>query len=275
MSAIGAAESRDVIELALGRYKLVGRDIQLPSGVTIMAEMGLSGGVIIEEYPCFPGDWRDHPVFVVDGRCLPVVFRGITFRDFNLSCGPYQGVGNPIFAVNGGTIEFDRCRFENHFKTAIWFDGGIGRFVDCEFASGRGLASAIHFAGSELTMDNCVFRNSSWLQDCGELVGSVLRLMSGTITMNDCRFLDNGPLIHLVTIAPEAELNACTSCLCGQLTMWEGLVAGRAVLDCCNITPTLWYVPEGGELVIIDPAPGAKSMTYESTSWTDLKQLFE
>ena len=275
MAALTVAERGDVIEMAIGRHKIAGRNHVLPPGVTIRSEFGFSRGVVLEESACYCGDWRDCPVFVLDGRCEPVVFDGITFENFTLSCGPYQAIGLPIFRVVSGELEFVNCRFDNYFKTAISYEGGSGRFDNCEFIGGQGCASAVLFAGQNLELINCTFRENIWLMNCDELVGSILCLMAGETRLDNCCFADNGPLIHLVTVGPAADLEACSTCFADNLTMWEGLVEGQAVLDCCEIDPLLWHVVEGGELTIIDPPATNKAMSVETASWTEVKSLFQ
>lgn len=271
--AIALADPGDVIELAVGVHKIAGREHMLKSGLTIRSDNGMPGGVILKECACSCGDWRDRPVFVLDQASSPVRFEGISFEDFTLSCGPFSYVGNPIFHVINGTLKFTDCRFETMHKTAVWFDDGVGHFNNVTFKDGCGRAGAIHFAGRRLVMNNCRFEQFSWLNDGDDLQGTILRLESGEVHLDNSMFVDNGPLTHLVTVGADATLEACTTCFIDNATMWEGEVAGHAVLDCCAIDPVLWCVVGDGVLEIIDEGAN-KAATVEQTSLTAVKSLF-
>ena len=270
--AIALAESGDVIELAVGVHKITGREHVLKPGLIIRSDTGMPGGVVLKECACYCGDWRDRPVFVVDRAGDPVRFEGLRFKDFTLSCGPFPTIGNPIFHVTDGSVKFTDCRFENLWKTAVWFDGGVGHFRGCTFENGCGCAGAIHFDGQRLFLTDCRFEQFHWLNDGQELAGNILQLVSGEIELNRVIFADNGPLIELVTVGADAELNAYSSCFVDNATMWEGVVAGRAVLDCCSIDPVLWNVVDGGELMII--GDDTKAATIEQTTLSAVKSLF-
>jgi hypothetical protein len=270
--AIDLAESGDIIEIAVGIHKFVGRDITLKPGLTIRTDTGMPGCVVLKECGCYCGDWRDRPVFILDQAGEAVKFEGIDFADFTLSCGPNQYTGNPIFHVLAGAIKFDQCNFKNTWKTIAWFDGGDGAFVDCGFQDGCGCAGAIHFAGRRLDIENSRFEGYHWLHQDGQLAGNVLDLVSGEIHLDQCQFVDNGPLVQLIRVGAGADLEACSSCFVDNATMWEGEVAGHAVLDCCQIDPILWHVLPGGDLVIIDD-PGKAAVRNRSLS--AVRSLFE
>ncbi len=271
--AIDLAEPGDVIELAVGVHKITGREYQLKPGLTIRSDTGMPGGVILKECACYGGDWRDRPVFLLEQGGAPVRFEGIVFKDFVLSCGPFSYIGNPIFYVTNGTVKFTDCHFENMYKTAVWFEGGAGHFRNCSFKNGCGCAGAIYFAGRRLVMTDCQFEEFSWIQDGNQLNGSVLQLAAGETRLNRVQFLDNGPLTHLVMVGVDANLTACSSCFIGNATMWEGEVAGRAVLDCCDHDPVMWNVVGDGEIVIIDD-PGKAAATIEVSTLSAVKSLF-
>ena len=276
MAALAVVERGDVIELAIGRHKILGRNLNLTPGITIRSEFGLPGGAVLEESACYCGDWRDCPVFVLDVGGGTVVFDGIAFENFTLSCVPNQVIGNPIFHVINGELEFDNCRFENYFKTAVWYDaGGSGRFDNCQFIGGQGRASAIHFAGQNLDLTDCSFRENIWIMEGGDYTGSALRLVAGETRLVNCHFTDNGPLIHLLTVGPAAYLEARFSCFCGNATIWQARIEGQAALYYCEIDPVCWCVAAGGELTIINPVPAAKAMNFEATSWSKVKSLFQ
>jgi hypothetical protein len=271
--AFQLADRGDVIELAVGVHKLVGREIVLKPGIVVRTDTGMPGGVVLKESGCFCGDWRDRPVFVMADGGDPVRFEGITFADFTLSCGPAPYIGNPVFHVLDGLLKFDRCRFVNSWKTIAWFDGGSGRFEDCRFEDGCGCAGAIHFAGERLLVKNTIFSGYEWLEHGPGFQGNILDLVAGEISLVQTTFQDNGPLVQLVTVGADAELSACSSCFLGNATIWEGEVAGRAVLDCCEVDPGLWNVLPGGDLKIIgdlDITP----VGVEKRSLSAVKSLF-
>jgi hypothetical protein len=275
--AIEMADPGDVIELAVGRHKLAGREIFLKTGLTIRPDTGLPGSVVVEECACHCDDWRDRPVFVLSAfGGDPVTFEGITFRDFDLSCDHFPN--NPVFYAAGGTLNFERCTFEGFYKTAAWYEhGASGRFAGCTFSGGAGSPSVVRFAGAQLVMERCVFRENTWIDDDGGLTGSILRLDAGATQLDDSVFDDNGPLIHLVTVGADATLDACATCFADNLTMWEGRVEGVVTLDCCEYDPVLWEIVGDGQLVILDDpgATAAKSMQVEHSSLTEVKRLFQ
>jgi hypothetical protein len=273
------ADPGDVIELAVGRHKLAGREIELKPGLIIRTDTGMPGLVEVEEVACDCDDWRDCPIFVLDDPSNdPVIFDGITFKNFTLSCDHYPN--NPAFHVVNGTLSFSRCEFVDFYKTTAWFEAGTnGAFNRCSFIGGAGIPSTVHFAGETLQMSKCLFNDNTWIEEDGAMVGSILRLVDGQTYLDETMFEDNGPLIHLVTVGPEAQLMACTTCFADNMTAWEGEVAGQAILDCCTIDPVMWNVVGDGDLVIIDtmndPSGAAKAMQVENRSLTDVKNLFQ
>jgi hypothetical protein len=271
--AIAAAQTGDTIEIDMGHHKIVGRGHSLRSGVTIRGVGGVLGSVVLSESARFPGDWRDAPVFVLDHPGEPCRFEGISFRNWHLGDGPYQFISNPIFHVLEGTLELVDCEFKDFYNAALYFSGGDGLLESCRFAHGRGCPSAVSFGGGELMVRDSWFHHNSWIHDCGEYRGSVMHLRSGQTTLVDCRFEENGPLVRIIRIDRPAVLDAHEMCLGCNASMWEGRVAGRAYLDCCEIRPTMWQVVDGGELVIIDPPD--KAMARESASWSRVKSLFD
>lgn len=277
--AIEQAGPGDIIELAVGRHKLAGRENFLKTGLTIRGPSDLAEGVVVEECACMCGDWRDSPVFILSAITSdPVLFKGITFRNFDLCCGYYPN--NPVFAVSGGTLNFSNCRFENFYKTAAWYDNGAsGTFSECVFVGGAGCPSAVYFDGERLDVVRCTFNDNRWMEDCGMLVGSIFRLQAGRTTFYDSMFADNGPLNHLVTVGPQAQLAAHNTCFSDNLSIYEGRVEGHATLDCCSIDPILWEIVGDGEMLVVDATThelfGAKSMQVEQSSWTEVKNLFQ
>ena len=104
VEAIDLAQPGDIIQIAIGRYKVVGREIQLKPGLLIRGGAGLPGTCILEESTADPSDWRNRPVFELVTAGEPCRFEGITFANFNLSCGPDEYACNPIFHVGDGII---------------------------------------------------------------------------------------------------------------------------------------------------------------------------
>ncbi len=274
-AAIAMAQPGDIIELAMGRHKIVGREHALKADLTIRCTGGLPGACVLEEVGSYPGDWRDHPVFILDDPGAPCRFENLTFRGWNLADGPYQFISNPILHVVSGRVSFQSCQWQDFYKQAMYFSGGRGEFRDCEFSYGRGCPSAISFGGDELVLDGCRFHHNSWIMDCDALQGSILQLCTGETRLTDCQFLDNGPLVHVLTIERHATLVGSQSCWSANTSVWEARLAGTAYLDCCELCVNLWHVVEGGELVLIDPPTLAKAMSREAVSWSGVKSLFD
>ena len=270
--AIELAQRGDIIELAVGKHKLAGREIMLKPGLTIRTDTGMPGGVVLEECACYCEDWRNRPVFILDADNDPCRFEGITFANFTLSCGPDQYVNMPAFHVVEGTLKFTDCKFLNFYKTAVWFDGGVGRFLRCDFVTGQGCPSLVRFGGERLVIDECTITDQRGMVYCGEFRGTILQLLAGETYLLNTMLNDNGPLVTMVEVGPLAYLEARDSCFSQNLTMWEGRIYGSALLDCCTVDPVLWYVAEGADLVIVEDLD--KAARVETTTWTDVRNLF-
>lgn len=273
-AALQVAQSGDEILIAIGNYKIVGREHQVPSGITIKGGAGIPGSCVMEESGVCQGEWRDAPIFIVNEPGRPTRFEGITFRNFNLGCGEVPYVCNPIFYVTNGRIQFEDCQWQDFYKKVFHFDGGSGSFVDCEFSEGLGCPSAITFAGDELIIDNCVFKQNEWIMECDELHGSILALEGGTTRINNSLFCDNGPLIEMLMVGPNAILRADNMCMTECATMWEAVVEGHAYLSGCLINPVLWQTIGDGEIHFAD-GPGDKAMAVELKSLSQVKSMFQ
>jgi hypothetical protein len=271
--AIELAQRGDIIELAVGKHKLAGREIMLKPGLTIRTDTGMPGGVVLEECACYCGDYRNRPVFILDADNDPCRFEGITFSNFTLSCSPDEYANNPVFHVVEGTLKFTDCKFYNFYKTMSWFDGGVGRFLRCEFDGGVGCPTLVHFGGERLVMEDCTVTDQRGFNNCGEFRGTLLQLLAGETFLLNTMLHDNGPLVTMIEVGPLASLEARDSCFIDNITQWEGRVLGTALLDCCTIDPVLWYVAPEGELTIIEDRD--KAATVESTTWTDVRNLFQ
>jgi len=281
--AIAMAHSGDIIEVALGRHKIVGGNHLLKAGITIRNSIHLPGACVFEEVAAHPGDWREQPVFVLEQAGTPCRFEGITFRNWNLADGPLPDARQPIFNVLEGRIIFEACQWQDFQGEALRFDGGLGELHDCEFAGGSGWPSAVFFAGQELKLDRCLFRHNTGYDAGQGWEGVVVQLRRGVTRMDDCIFHDNGPLTRVLQVDRGGTVVGCNSCLDCNDTMQEASVAGRAFLWNCGIQADWWVVLEGGELAILDaPAQDQgdgrgqlKAMRQESMSWSGVKSLFD
>jgi len=273
-AALQVAQSGDEILIACGQYKIVGREHYIPSGVVIRGGAGIPGSCVMEEAGVCEGEWRDAPIFIVNGPGKPARIEGITFRNFNLGCGEVPYVCNPIFFVNNSRIQFENCQWQNFYKKVFHFEGGGGSLIDCEFSEGAGCPSAIFFDGDELIIDNCVFKDNEWIMECEGLHGSILALDGGTTRISNSMFCDNGPLIEMLQIGPDAVLRADGMCITNCATIWEAMVEGHVYLDCCTIDPALWRVIGDGEIHDAN-GPGDKAMNVELRSLSHVKAMFQ
>ena len=281
--ALDMAGPGDEIAVAVGTHRITGDGHRIPAGVTIRTDTGMPGGVIFEEHPDYWGDWRDEPVFVVNsilGPSAEVRIEGITFRDFTNTFGPNQFVGAPIIGVAHGKLVMEDCVFKNYNGTAVKFAGGSGTIERCSFLQGRGQPAAVQFAGKQLDLNDCVYRELTQ-RFPGDAVqggsrpapGSILKLISGETNFDCGTFEDNGPVTYLIDVGLNAQLIACQTCIGTNHATWQGHVAGYAKLTCCAVTPTSWDVEEGGTFILVDNGgPAAKS---RDTSLSHIRSLFE
>lgn len=281
--AIAMANPGDTIEIALGRHKIVGRNHLLKAGLTIRSSVYPPGACVLEESPSYPGEWRDHPVFVLDQPGAACRFEGITFRDWNLAEGPNPGLRYPMFHVFDGQIAFQDCQWQDTAGEVVRFTGGRGELADCEFTDGTGYPALITFKGQELLLDRCSFVGIvGQVTDHGR-EGSVLKMQRGVIRMAECNFQDDDLLSSVLEIGRGAMLVGSNSCLDCCDTVLEGLVAGQAFLNGCVIHRDRWTVSDGGHLVMLDaPAQDQgegrgqlKAMRQQAASWTSIKSLFD
>ncbi len=265
-------ESGDVIELCCTRHKIVGRNYVIPAGITIRSGFGMPGTCLFVECPCEPGDWRNQPVFVVEEAGLPVIFEGITFEGFTLTEG-VEYVHNPIIHVTGGTLHLVDCIVRDFYKNAFYFEGGSGVITGTEFSTGRGCPSSVYFEGESLLIEDCVFRENTWIQDCGEFRGNVINLQSGLTTMNRCVFVDNGPLWHVMAVGADATVLANEVDFADNAAVYEGCIQGGIVdFICCEIDLNMWEIDPGSVVTVNNDDCG--TVVVEAHSWTGVKSLF-
>ena len=282
--AIALAQTGDEIAIAPGVWKIQGDAHHLPTGVVIRADVGMPGAVFLEEAVVGFGQWRDHPVFILDAAMQPgsseeVRFENITFRNFTRTLGPNETAADPIVLVRNGKLILDGCTFDTFVGTALVFETGVGELTACQFLRGHGKPVVADFAGKTLLLDGCSFQQNTertpgdWLDPALARGGALLRVREGHVECISSDMMENGPLTYLVDVWAGADLRACTSCLQPNHCCWQGRVAGTVQLDCCSITPALWEVLEGGHLIIVnDNEPPV--VNVESTSWTEVKALF-
>jgi len=265
-------EAGDVIELCCSRHKIVGRNYVIPAGITIRSSFGMPGTCLFVECPCGPDDWRNAPVFVVEEAGLPVVFEGITFEGFTLTEG-VEYVHNPIVHVTNGTLMIRDCIVTDFYKNAFYFDGGSGVITGTVFESGRGCPSSLWFEGESLLIEDCVFRDNSWIQDCGELRGSVINLHDGLTTMNRCEFVDNGPLWHVMVVGEDATVLANEVNFANNAAAYEGCIDGGVVdFICCEINLNMWDIDPESVVTVNNDDCG--TVVVEARSWSGVKSLF-
>jgi len=281
--AISVARSGDVIEIAVGVHKIAGYGHRLTPGVTIRSDCGMPGGVVLQESSSQFGRWRDGPVFILDPSLSPansVVIENITFKNFTDTFGPNAIGPEPIFNILGGILTMTNCEFDTYYGTAVKFDGGSGEFTNCDFTNGNANPVALYFAGDKLTLTDCNFTENSyqhsnvWPGKAQRTPGAIIRLESGELYCNNSQFMENGPLTYLVDVAQGALMHACTSCLVGNRTIWEGRVSGTVQLDCCSATPAKWLVMPGGSFITVENGLLGNPLSVENTSLTRVKSLF-
>jgi hypothetical protein len=281
--ALTLASSGDVIQIAVGVHKIAGYGHYLPGGVTIQSDTGMPGGVILEEEPAAFGGWRNEPVFILNSLLDPsadVIIEGITFRNFTQTFGPGEYASEPVILVGGGSLTMTECDFVNYYGTAVKFVRGSGEFTRCGFLHGRGQPVAIEFSGLRLDMDDCTFAFNSqrfpgdFIQNPKNINGSIVKMISGAAYFSCGAFENNGPLTHLVDIGANASLLACYTCIGDNHSVWQGRVAGTAQLTCCEAVASRWQVVDGGSLIVVDNGSSGTA-AVRSTSWSDLKSLFE
>jgi hypothetical protein len=286
--AIELAGTDDTIVIAAGVYKIVGDGYRLADGLTIRSDMGIPGSVILTESD---GNWplgREQPVFIVQGpggATAPVTFEGITFRDFTHAYGPNQFVAEPIINVRSGLFLLKNCVFDHYFGTAVSFDDGSGDIAHCAFVRGHGRPAAVKFSGAKLQLNDCGFRENTqrfpgdFLSDGDKLPGSVLRLVSGEVYLGCGLFEENGPIVYLVNVEEQAILRACETCMTQNSSLWQGRVAGRVRLTCCEIDRSRWLIVNDGSVEDdddeLDRYHELKAMSTRNTSWTRIKSLFD
>ena len=74
--------------------------------------------------------------------------------------------------------------------------------------------------------------------------------------MKGCEFVDNGPVHHVVTVGPGAQLKAWQTCFVDNAAIWEARVEGRVFLECCAFVPHMWQVVDDGQ-VTVAPSPSS------------------
>ncbi len=283
--ALQVAQQGDVIGIAPGTHKIEGAGHQLPTGVTICADIKAPGVVVIEEARLHPMYWRPEPVFILDAAHGPggndgVTFRGITFRNFDRTFGPNQFEAYPIFEIWTGKLLMDDCQFEDFHGTALTFRGGSGELTRSTFLNGHGNPAAIRFQGESLRVASCEFHGNTNRTpgDCvrphDPVAGAMLRLEAGRTDLVNNQLTDNGPLTYVLDVGAKAEAYALSCCFRPNSCLCTGRVTGRLQLDCCETSGADWEVLDGGVLIILDENGTDKAASVEQTSLSQVKALF-
>jgi hypothetical protein len=272
--AIDLARSGDEIVVAVGHWKVASRDHVIHPGVTIRGAFDMPGAVILEETPCVCDEWRDHPVFRIEEAGAPVRIENVTFSGFQLSHGPFPAISNPIFHVAAGQVQFRNVVFDGFYKYALYINGsGSATIQDCVFQGGRGCPSAVYFDGVRLGVRDTIFRNNAWMDDCGEYRGVVVRLVGGSTSMYNVDFVDNGPVFHVLRIEENAHLEGTCVHVEQNMTLWDGHVAGVAIMEFCHLDQDRWIVEDVGVLRILGQL--SKSMAVEAWNFSAVRALFD